>query len=169
MRCGVRPTRASWVPISPACSSEVGRLAHDHDTGILLSIDDLHYVDRLTFRAFIVGLHRASQLSLPITIAGAGLPTLAALTGEAKTDAERMFAFPRIGSLTEEEAAEALQTPANSAGVRWTDDALAAALELTQCYPYFLQDLGLHAWDAADGPAEVNLDDFGSPVDRHPR
>ncbi len=143
---------------------EVGRLAHDHDTGILLSIDELHYVDRPTFTALIVGLHRASQLSLPITIAGAGLPTLAALTGEAKTYAERMFTFPRIGSLTEEEAAEALQTPANSAGVRWTDGALVSALELTQCYPYFLQEFGLHAWDAADGPTEIDLDDFTRSV-----
>jgi len=143
---------------------EVGRLAADHETGILLSIDELHYVDRPTFTALIVGLHRASQLSLPITVAGAGLPTLAALTGEAKTYAERMFTFPQIGSLTEEEAAEALQTPALSAGVRWTDDALAAALGVTQCYPYFLQEFGMHAWDVADGPGLITLDDFSRSV-----
>jgi hypothetical protein len=143
---------------------EVGRLAHDHHTGILLSIDELHYVDRPTYTALIVGLHRASQLALPVAVAGAGLPTLAALTGEAKTYAERMFTFPRIGSLTEEEAAEALQTPATSAGVRWTDDALASALEVTRCYPYFLQEFGLHAWDVADGPRAITGDDFARSV-----
>ena len=41
-----------------------------------------------------MGLHRAAQLRLPITIAGAGLPSLATLTGEAKSYAERMFTFP---------------------------------------------------------------------------
>jgi hypothetical protein len=143
---------------------EVGRLAADHDTGILLSIDELHYVDRATFTALIVGLHRASQLTLPITVAGAGLPTLAALTGEAKTYAERMFTFPQIGSLTQGEASEALQTPAVSAGVHWTDDALAAALEITECYPYFLQEFGRNAWDAADGPDRIDLDDFSRSV-----
>jgi hypothetical protein len=73
---------------------ELGKVARDHNTGILLTIDELHYVDRATLTALIVGLHRASQLNLPITIAGAGLPTLATLTGEAKTYAERLFTFP---------------------------------------------------------------------------
>jgi hypothetical protein len=75
-----------------------------------------------------------------------------------------MFTFPRIGSLTEEEAAEALQMPATSAGVRWADDALSAALEVTGCYPYFLQEFGLHAWDVADGPHAITGDDFNRSV-----
>ena len=51
---------------------ELGKVADKHDTGIMLTIDELHYVDRPTLTALIVGLHRASQLSLPLTIAGAG-------------------------------------------------------------------------------------------------
>ncbi len=140
---------------------ELGGVARDHGTGILLAIDELHYVDRPTFTALIVGLHRASQERLPITIAGAGLPTLAALTGEAKTYAERMFQFPRVDSLTAEQAVEALQQPALDEGVRWTDGALDAALKVTECYPYFLQEFGRRAWDVADGPDEINADDLG--------
>ena len=138
---------------------EIGTVAQAHGTGILLTIDELHYVDLPTFTALIVGLHRASQRRLPITIAGAGLPTLAALTGAAKTYAERMFTFPPIGSLSEEQAVEALQTPARDAGVRWTPDALARILPLTECFPYFLQEFGMRAWDVADGPHEITLDD----------
>jgi AAA ATPase domain len=138
---------------------EIGEVAQAHDAGILLTIDELHYVDLPTFTALIVGLHRASQRRLPITIAGAGLPTLASVTGDAKTYAERMFTFPPIGSLTDEQAIEALQMPANDGGVQWTDDALDRILPLTECFPYFLQEFGKRAWDVADGPDRITLDD----------
>jgi len=138
---------------------ELGEVAREHDTGIMLTIDELHYVDMPTMTALIVGLHRASQLALPITIAGAGLPTLTTVTGEAKTYAERMFTFPDIGSLTEEQAREALQTPAADEHVRWSDDALARVLEITECFPYFLQEFGKLAWDVADGPDAITLAD----------
>jgi hypothetical protein len=138
---------------------ELGEVARDHHTGVLLTIDELHYVDIATFSALVVGLHRASQLRLPITIAGAGLPSLASLTGDAKTYAERMFMFPKIGSLAEALAAEALATPARDEGVRFDDDALARVLAVTRCYPYFLQEFAKAAWDVADGPDAILLDD----------
>jgi hypothetical protein len=139
---------------------ELGEVARDHHTGVLLTIDELHYVDLATFSALVVGLHRASQLRLPISVAGAGLPSLASLTGDAKTYAERMFTFPKIGSLAEDLAAEALATPALDEGVRWDDDALARVLAVTRCYPYFLQEFGKAAWDVADGPDAIRLDDI---------
>ena len=132
---------------------ELGEVARDHDTGVLLTVDELHYVDFATLSALVVGLHRAAQLRLPITIAGAGLPSLATLTGEAKSYAERMFTFPEIGSLSDDEALEALETPAHDEGVAWEDGALAVVLERTRGYPYFLQEFGKAAWDVADGPS----------------
>lgn len=138
---------------------EIGEVARSHDTGVLLTIDELHYVDSPTMTALIVGLHRASQLTLPITIAGAGLPNLVTVAGEAKTYAERMFTFPQIGSLTTEQAGEALQTPAVDEGVEWSDDALTRVLDITSCFPYFLQQFGQQAWDIADGPDSITLTD----------
>ena len=43
---------------------ELGEVARAHDTGVMLTIDELHYVDKLTMTALIVGLHRAAQLAL---------------------------------------------------------------------------------------------------------
>ena len=138
---------------------ELGELARDHHAGVMLTVDELHYVDLATFSALIVGLHRATQLRLPITVAGAGLPSLATLTGDAKTYAERMFTFPRIGSLDADLALEALTTPARDEGVAWDDGALRLILEVTGCYPYFLQEFGKAAWDVADGPERITADD----------
>jgi len=138
---------------------ELGTLARDHQTGVMLTVDELHYVDLATFSALIVGLHRANQLRLPITVAGAGLPSLATLTGEAKTYAERMFTFPRVESLAADLALEALTTPAHDEGVDWDEDALGLILEVTGCYPYFLQEFGKAAWEVADGPDRITADD----------
>ncbi len=138
---------------------ELGEVARDHAAGVFLTIDELHYVDLGTLSALVVGLHRATQLRLPVTIAGAGLPSLAIVTGEAKTYAERLFTFPQIGSLPEELAVEALATPAADEGVVWEAAALAKVLEVTRCFPYFLQEFGKAAWDVSDGPDRITLDD----------
>ena len=97
---------------------ELGEVARDHDTGVLITIDELHYVKRATLEALVMGVHRATQLALPITVAGAGLPSLAALTGEAKSYAERVFTFPVIDSLTEDQPRQALEVPVADEGVR---------------------------------------------------
>jgi hypothetical protein len=139
--------------------TELGEVARDHDTGVFITVDELHYVKAEILEALVMGLHRAAQLSLPITIAGAGLPSLAALTGEARSYAERMFTFPVIGSLDTAQAAEALQVPAADEGVRWTSDAVLRVVEVTEGFPYFLQEFGSEAWDAADGPDTIDLGD----------
>ena len=138
---------------------ELGEVARDHDTGVFLTIDELHYVDDETLSALVVGLHRAAQVGLPITIAGAGLPMLATLTGEAKSYAERMFTFPQIGSLSDADALEALETPARDEGVAWDKRSLSRLVEVTEGYPYFLQEFGKQAWDVAEGPRQITLDE----------
>jgi hypothetical protein len=143
---------------------ELGEVARDHGTGVLVTIDELHYVGSATLEALVMGLHRASQLRLPMTIAAAGLPNLATLAGEAKSYAERMFVFPAVGSLDAEQAREALVVPATDEGVHWSDDALDRVGELTMGFPYFLQEFGKQAWDAADGPELITLDDVQRSV-----
>jgi hypothetical protein len=139
---------------------ELGEVARDHEMGLFLTIDELHYVDEATLAALVVGLHRASQLRLPVAVAGAGLPSLAALTGEAKSYAERMFTFSRVDSLPPALAREALETPARDEGVVWASAALDHVVGLTQGYPYFLQAFGKEAWDVAIGPERITAEEL---------
>lgn len=143
---------------------ELGEVSRDHATGVLITIDELHYVRQETLEALVMGLHRASQLRLPITFAAAGLPSLAALTGEAKSYAERMFAFPAIGSLPADQAREALEVPALDEHVRWDDAALERVIEVSEGFPYFLQEFGKQAWDAAFGPDRILLEDVDRSI-----
>lgn len=144
--------------------TELGEVARDHGTGLLFTIDELHYVPESTLEAVVMGLHRANQLRLPVTVAGAGLPSLAALTGEAKSYAERMFSFITVDSLRPDLAAEALTLPAADEGVAWDDNALDRVVHLTKGYPYFLQEFGKAAWDAAAGPDRITAEDVDAAV-----
>jgi hypothetical protein len=143
---------------------EVGEVARDHACGVLLTIDELHYVPMRILAALVVGLHRANQLGLPVMVAGAGLPSLPTLAGEAKSYAERMFTFPVIGSLSDTDAARALVDPALEEGARWEDAALEKILSLTEGYPYFIQEFGKQTWDVADGPDVITLADVERAV-----
>ena len=79
---------------------------------------------------------------------GAGLPQMAALAGNAKSYAERLFNYPQMGPLEPDAAQDALVHPAEAEGVKFQDAAVEEILRATQGYPYFLQEWGFHVWNA---------------------
>jgi AAA ATPase domain len=127
----------------------LGEAAHDRDGGALIAIDEVQYLDATELAAIISAIHRTVQLSLPVVLVGAGLPQLPGLAGTAKSYAERLFDFPRIGSLEADDARTVLSQPAAEQGVTFTDEALAELVHITHGYPYFLQEWGYHVWNAA--------------------
>jgi len=127
----------------------VGEAAKDRGRGLLIAIDGVQYLAADELAALISAIHRTVQLSLPVILVGAGLPQLPGLAGNAKSYAERLFDFPEIGSLSDDDARAVLATPANEQGVEFSDDALDALLDFTQGYPYFLQEWGYHVWNTA--------------------
>ncbi|MDE0216985.1 MAG: ATP-binding protein, partial [bacterium] len=139
--------------------AELGQLARDHQRGVLFTIDEMQYLARDRLGALITALHRVSQLQLPLVVAGAGLPSLLALVGDARSYAERLFAFRTINSLNSEEAIAALAVPSEQEEVEWQTAALDAAIEATKGYPYFLQEIGKHTWELAPGPDQITADD----------
>ena len=130
----------------------VGEAAQEHKRGVVLAIDELQYLSDEVFRALIVGLHRCSQLQLPLMAVGTGLPNIKGKAGDVKTYAERLFQFPEIGSLNPEDATRALVAPAQRAGVTFEQQAVETVLERSRGYPYFLQEWGFGVWNAAEGP-----------------
>ncbi len=137
----------------------VGEVARGDEIGVLITVDEMQYLSRQNLAALIVALHRVSQEQLPLMVAGAGLPSLPGLAGEAKSYAERLFDFPVIDSLSPADAALALRRPAEEEGVTWAADALDRVVGLTSGYPYFLQEFGKQSWDVADGPDTITVAD----------
>ena len=136
----------------------IGEAAKDRGTGLLLAIDEVQYLAAEELGALISAIHRTVQLSLPVILVGAGLPQLPGLAGNAKSYAERLFDFPHVGSLDDTDARAVLVLPAEAQGVTFTDEALDMLLDLTQGYPYFLQEWGYHVWNASP-KSPITLDD----------
>lgn len=128
---------------------ELGRMADEKDTGIAIVIDEVQFLHREQLEALIQAIHKTVQLKLPITFVGAGLPQIAELAGDARSYAERLFKFPVIGSFHADDAKRALADPAAVEGVTFDDDALEYAVEITEGYPYFIQELGYAVWTVA--------------------
>jgi hypothetical protein len=130
----------------------VGEAAAERKRAIALCIDEIQYLREKEFGALIMALHRVSQRRLPLALIGAGLPQVRGLAGRSKSYAERLFEYPEIGPLQPSDAAEALQIPVRNQGAAFSRDALAEVIEVTQGYPYFLQQWGYEAWNASAGP-----------------
>lgn len=78
---------------------------------VALVIDEVQYLSREDLAALIVSVHKINQKSWPFIVFGAGLPQLAALAGDAKSYAERLFDFPEVGPLGDEAAKDAIRAP----------------------------------------------------------
>lgn len=127
----------------------LGEAAQERETGIAFLVDEVQFLRTAEFEALIAGLHRTVQRQLPITLVGAGLPQLPRLAGEAKSYAERLFKFPRIGELSPPQAEAALAEPATELGVNYDPGAIDVIVDYTEGYPYFIQEYGKIVWDLA--------------------
>jgi len=128
---------------------QVGAAAAAKGAGVVFLLDEVQFVHETEYRSVITALHRATQKNLPITLAAAGLPQIPRLTGEARSYAERLFSFPVIASLSETDATAALVEPARQQHVDYEPEAVNLALAWTGGYPFYIQQLGKHAWNLA--------------------
>jgi hypothetical protein len=127
----------------------VAEAAEERASAVAVLIDELQYFTLTELAALIMAMHKVQQRQLPLVLLGAGLPILPGLAGESKSYAERLFSFPDIGALSEEDTAKALREPARAAGVSFEPKALKEVFRLTKGYPYFLQEWGYQAWNLA--------------------
>lgn len=135
----------------------VAQAAKAASKSIAILIDELQYLSEEEFSALIMGVHKVNQKNLPLIVIGAGLPQIRALAGNSKSYAERLFRFPDIGALKNQDAIDALQQPAKSEGARFDDAAIEHILTITERYPYFLQQWGYTSWNISDSN-NISLD-----------
>lgn len=143
----------------------VGEAAKAAGTAVALLIDELQYLNEKEFGALIMAVHRVNQERLPFLLIAAGLPQILGLAGNSKSYAERLFDFPRVDALPPDAAISALAEPVAEFGVSFSPDALSQILEVTERYPYFLQQWGYDAWNVAPGP-EITVVDIERATDK---
>lgn len=136
----------------------LGEAFKEEGSALVIVIDELQYLNQDELGSIIMAVHRTNQLDLPVLVVGAGLPQLPGLAGEARSYAERLFDYPELGALTQEDARAALDAPARDAGAVFSDEALTEIFEQSLGYPYFLQEWGYHVWGSA-ATQRIDLDD----------
>lgn len=142
----------------PELFVRVGEAARAAGKAWTLLIDEVQYLRSKDLAALIVAMHKISQKELPVVFFGAGLPQVAALSGDAKFYAERLFHYPAVGPLLPDDAKTAIRQPVEDEGERISEGALNEIILKTQCYPYFLQEWGYQCWNRAQG-AQIETSD----------
>jgi hypothetical protein len=79
------------------------------------------------------------------------------LTGDAKSYAERLFIFPKVDALSNDDAANAIRQPITEEGESIDEALLDRIVSLTRGYPYFLQEWGHQVWNASPN-SPISLD-----------
>jgi hypothetical protein len=142
----------------PNVFEALGEAAKEKMTAVAILIDEIQYLSQKELGAIIMAMHRMQQRQLPVVLLGAGLPVLPGLAGESKSYAERLFAFPDIGALSEADSNQAISEPATQEGVTLTAAALTETYRLTKGYPYFIQEWGYQMWNlAVSSPIDLAL------------
>lgn len=134
----------------------IAEAAQERKTGVAVLIDEIQYFNSQEISALIMAMHKMQQKQLPLVLVGAGLPNLPALMGDSKSYVERLFRFPIIGPLSKPDVILALQDPVKASGIKFTQDALNEIYNLTQGYPYFVQEWGYQCWNSAK-KSPINL------------
>ncbi len=133
----------------PEMMVTLGEAASAASRPVAILIDELQYLSSSEFSALIMAMHKINQRGLPVILVGAGLPQILGLAGNSKSYSERLFTYPKIGALTEVDAIAAVANPARAEGVAYDEDAITAILQLTERYPYFIQQWAHDAWNHA--------------------
>ncbi|HEX3613934.1 MAG TPA: ATP-binding protein [Sporichthyaceae bacterium] len=132
--------------------------------GLALLIDEAQDLSGDELVALCATAHQVGQQGWPCLFALAGLPSLPRLLAEAKSYAERLFAYHPVEHLPEDVARRALTEPASVEGVAWQSEAVDHVIAHSGGYPYFLQQFGRDTWQAAEGPDRIGLNDARNGV-----
>jgi hypothetical protein len=147
--------RSAWLPPEAELEvalREVGELAARKRRGALVTVDEVHAADPRELVLMSQTLQLVTKRrGLPVALVVAGLPHLPVLlSGEEMTFLERMPKH-ELGFLGADATRLALTKPAADLGVRFADASLRTLADASAGYPYFVQLLGYHAWEARTG------------------
>jgi len=131
-------------------AQDLSAAAGDEGVGLAILIDEAQDLSLEELVALCAMAHRASQQGWPLLLCLAGLPSLPKDVAEAKSYAERLFAFYPITALPHQAAGEVLTLPAERSSVRWEGAAVKHLVDESGGYPYFLQQFGQDSWNLAN-------------------
>lgn len=130
--------------------------------GLVVTIDELHAGDANELRELGIAVQEVTRVGrLPMAFVGAGLPVLedTLLADTSITFLQRCVRY-EVGFLDPPAAWAALAEPVKQRGGQMAPEAVEQAVAASQGYPFMIQLVGFHTWEAASDPtAAVTLQD----------
>lgn len=128
----------------------LARAARAHETGVLLTLDEIQAVDVNQLSELATAVQDLVRDDADIAFASAGLTFgIDALLEHPGTTFMRRAHRLELAPLTDKVVARVLTETASSGGRRFTESALSHAVELVHGYPYLIQLVGALAWTKA--------------------
>lgn len=139
----------SWRNLATSLLS----LLDTHDTGLLITVDEIHAVDRREMSELAANIQHLIREGLPIGLLMAGIPkAVSDLLNEDVSTFLRRADRIDLTDVPIEEVRTALAQTFASTSVTITDTQLKRAAEATGGYPFLIQLVGYHVWRrAVDG------------------
>lgn len=128
---------------------------NDRPSGILITIDELHYVHQDEITEFATTIQHLVRENREIAVVLAGIPTsirplLASQDGRNPITFLRRANRVELGRLPDSRVREGLEVPVRNAGRTWNEQALRYAVEASGGYPFMIQLIGNYSWRFAD-------------------
>ena len=129
----------------------LGETSRDLGIGTLILIDELQEATAAELTAINTAVHQVNQGDppLPVFLVGAGLPSLPRCWPRRPATPNGSMTSGASGSCPAPPRGRPCTEPTAQQDVMWDTDALEQALAIARGYPYFLQAVGKHIWDAA--------------------
>lgn len=135
--------------------------------GVLMIVDEFHNLTPQDANVIASTLQQVTKGSeKPLALLGAGLTymTHTLLTHKGFTFFQRCKRH-QIGNLSLCDAKYAVAAPLGDAGIFVDDKLLCRAAQATNGFPFAVQSIGYHLWEAAQTSGEVTERDLGSAID----
>lgn len=132
----------------------LGNAQRESGSGVLITIDELQSGDPADLRRFAAVLqHVTRREGLPVAFFGAALPRIedSLLSDDAVTFIQRALRH-QIGPLDKTATRKAIDQPIREQNGVIEPQGLEAAVQSTSGYPFMIQLVGYHSWEAASEP-----------------
>ena len=142
-------------------------VAGEGGAGVLMIVDEFHNLTPPEANVIASTVQQVTKGSeKPLALLGAGLTymTHTLLTHKGFTFFQRCKRH-RIGNLSLSDAKYAMAAPLEDAGIFVDDILLSRAAQATNGFPFAVQSIGYHLWEAAQTSDEVTERDLTSAID----
>lgn len=127
--------------------TELTTILRDHETGLLITVDEIHSVDRAELVQLSATVQHLIREGLPIAFIGAGIPQAISNLLNDKVATFLRRADPiMLDSVLLDAVRDSLRQTFKDSNIAITEEHLTTAARATGGYPFLVQLVGYHVW-----------------------